>query len=55
MIGLADNQLAFHVNQGGLNLFSIADDIINDDLCVGVIIDLNTLHLSELLPDAVMS
>jgi hypothetical protein len=50
---LTDDQLTFHVDKSELNLFSPADNIINNDLRVGVIINFHTFLLCKLLLDAV--
>ncbi len=50
---LADIQLALHVSESLTDMFGPTHNIIHDDLCVGILVDGNTLLLGFVLPDAV--
>ncbi len=53
MISLANLQLTFHVSERKFKQFSPTNDVIDDDLCICIVIYGHTTFLSKFLPDSV--
>ena len=50
MIGAADDELATHVKQGTLKRCCSADDVVNNDARISVIVNGDAMRFTQLLP-----
>ena len=50
---MTDDELSSHIQQGTLKIISPVDDVINDDACIGVVVNGDAVRFCQFLPNTI--